>query len=901
MPYTEVQLPITDEQIETWLTGLVAGLLGLRREQLDTDTHLSRYGLDSVNTISILTAISDKTGLQIPDAALIEHPTIALFASYIRSQTSCPDQGDPDTDKPYRPQSLMISDSVLPENIQPPAGTTADTPAAILLTGATGFLGIHLLDILLEKTTAHIYCLMRRSGEMNLLDRLKMVSSFYGLESSITADRITTLEGDLSGPQAGLPSLIFSRLSETVDAIYHCAADVNWALDYSGLRQTNVLPTVELLRLACTEKKKHFIFVSSISVCYAYHGPEYVSEKTPLFEQLDSIHLGYAQSKLVSEALCTQAYERGLPVTIHRPALILGSSVTGLSNQDDLVSRVIKGCISMGCAPDLDWPVDACPVNEVADAICRLSQSAHPRHRITHLVHPQPRRWRELVLWMNIYGYRVGLLPFREWADRVRRECNTADHPLYPLRSFIMRQIPEAGNLAFPELYEEHRRSRVLATDTDSALAEAALEFTSLDSDLLQRYFNAFTTSGFLPRPSGKCSFARRDPGSTLNRRFFTSLAPGVFRSPDARLQQYERLHIPPDSSIITDLASWKFGRPSGLFRYRLVNETSSAREVFIKIKPDDKSVLEVAAAVGELSVPGLGNHFLSYGQQTGLEGCHKRELAIYRQNDPRFKQHIPHPYLLIDRDAELQWIIAMEAIERPIYMDSHSRANRWSPENIMTCIDGMATLHSIWLGHEPEMLKLETSCNVLSAQDMEDARPLWHAVAQHADSHFFHATGNSLDTIRDRLVDSIATWWHAGESLDRTLIHNDFNPRNLAIVNRQDHPAICIYDWELATCGLPQRDLAEFLCFTLPPDHDGQEARHYIERHRIILERESGRTIRADDWLHGFQLALFDLAVNRIPMYTLVHRIRPQAFLERITRTWHTLFREYRDAGLYR
>ena len=193
MPYTEVQLPITDEQIETWLAGLVAGLLGLRREQLDTDTHLSRYGLDSVNTISILTAISDKTGLQIPDAALIEHPTIALFASYIRSQTSCPDQGDPDTDKPYRPQSLMISDSVLPENIQPPAGTTADIPAAILLTGATGFLGIHLLDILLEKTTAHIYCLMRRSGEMNLLDRLKMVSSFYGLESSITADRITTL------------------------------------------------------------------------------------------------------------------------------------------------------------------------------------------------------------------------------------------------------------------------------------------------------------------------------------------------------------------------------------------------------------------------------------------------------------------------------------------------------------------------------------------------------------------------------------------------------------------------------------------------------------------------------------------------------------------------------------
>jgi len=146
---------------------------------------------------------------------------------------------------------------------------------------------------------------------------------------------------------------------------------------------------------------------------------------------------------------------------------------------------------------------------------------------------------------------------------------------------------------------------------------------------------------------------------------------------------RYTRLRTPADSSIITDLASWKFARPSGLFRYRLTNQASNTREVFIKIKPDDKSVLEVAAAVGELSAPGLGNHLLTYGQQTGLTGCHKRELAIYRQNDTRFKKHVPNPYLLIDSDADLKWIIAMEAIEQPIYMDIHSSASCWSPSGL--------------------------------------------------------------------------------------------------------------------------------------------------------------------------------------------------------------------------
>lgn len=900
MQNPELQHPVSQGQIETWLAGLVADLLDLHRRQLDTDTHLSSYGLDSVNAIIILTAISDKTGLDIADDALIQYPTIAQLADYIRTLTAHPGESASRPNEHLSLHSLMLRDCILPEDIQPPVGDVTINPAAILLTGATGFLGIHLLDVLYRKTAADIYCLIRISGDMEPQDRLIAALSDYDIDLHDLEDRITILPGDLSKPHLGLTPTTYDHLACSIDAIYHCAADVNWALDYSSLRDINVLPVIDLLRLACLGKKKHFTFVSSISVCYAYHGPDTVTEDTPVLPHLKGIHLGYAQSKVVAERLCEQAFERGLPVSIHRPSLILGNSITGISNHDDLVSRIIKGCIAMGCAPDIDWPLDACPVNEVADAIYRLSYSSHNRRKISHLVHPQPRRWRELVLWMNIYGYPVELIPYSQWIKLLLNECTSVEHPLYPLRPFLMHRIPEADNLALPQLYEEHRRSRVIASDTNAALVKSSMAYTPLDTALLQHYFDTFTYRHFLAKPCSTTETTCRDPSTVLNKHFFSALAQKAFNKTDIKLAEYEQLNTVTDSSIITDLASFKFGKPSGLFHYRLKDETSQSREIFIKLKPDDNSVIDVAATVGELSVKGLGKLFFTFKQQTGLAGCHKRELAVYQQSDTRFTSNTPRPCLMIDNDENQQWIIALEAIQRPIFMDSHSTSNRWSPENIMVCINGLARLHSIWLDSDPELLKQETMCNVQTANDMEDAKPLWYAIARHADNFILEATGESLDNIRNKLIDSIYTWWHSVESLNRTLIHNDFNPRNIAITERQGQPTLCVYDWELASLGIPQRDLAEFLCFALPPDHDNHEARYYIECHRQMLENTSGCAIMSDEWLHGFQLALYDLAVNRIPMYTLVHRIRPQVFLRRITQTWHALFRKYCDTSLF-
>src|SRR5262249_24318930 len=161
---------------------------------------------------------------------------------------------------------------------------------------------------------------------------------------------------------------------------------------------------------------KPFHFLSTLGVCYAT-GTEDVTltEADDPWPLLDRLHLGYAQSKAVAEQLVRQARRRGLPAVIYRPTLVTGDSRTGAANPDDFLSRGIGACVRLGCAPDVDWSLDACPVDHVARAVVRhaaatqgpsgLDLASSVRSgAVLHLRHSRPRHWRELVLWMRLRG-----------------------------------------------------------------------------------------------------------------------------------------------------------------------------------------------------------------------------------------------------------------------------------------------------------------------------------------------------------------------------------------------------------------------------------------------------------------------------------------------------------------
>jgi hypothetical protein len=84
----------------------------------------------------------------------------------------------------------------------------------------------------------------------------------------------------------------------------------------------------------------------------------------------------------------------------------------------------------------------------------------------------------------------------------------------------------------------------------------------------------------------------------------------------------------------------------------------------------------------------------------------------------------------------------------------------------------------------------------------------------------------------------------------------------------------------------VPQRDLAELLCYVLPPDVSRDRVDMLLEWHRQALSTATAIDIPADDWREGFAYSLCDLAVNRIAFTIAAHTFRHFPFMERVNST---------------
>jgi thioester reductase-like protein len=866
--------------VRVLLARAVANVLRVPMDQIDDDTPFSALGLDSLAAAELTAEIEDLLGVELPLTAVHEHSSIAALAAFIDGA---------DTVSPFE---RMRADAALPADITPARlGAAVPTRNArhILLTGATGFLGAHLLRTLLDETTANVLCLVRgRDALRRVHDNL----SRYALGDERANERIIAVEGDLSRPLFGLSPRAFESLSRRTDAIIHGGASVDWVQGYDALRNTNVLGTREVLRLACRGVPKPVHFVSSLGVCYSTLGPRTLNEGEDAMHHLEGLTLGYAQSKCVAESLVREAAGRGLPVSIVRPALVSGNSVDGRSNVDDLLTRFIAGCIAMGAAPDLDWRVDCLPVDQVARAITRLALAHSGGTDVVHIAARQPRQWRECVLWMRLCGYELELVPYREWMRRFASEA-TPSHPLYPLRSFFLH--PVAGELTLPEIYEESRRAHIHDDGSRARMATLGARCDTIDNELLDRYFDAYVAEGVVREASGRT--AAREPVAALS---IEALLPDVARSlaerfgePSLRVKSCALTPVGGDDSIVSELASWREGATVGLFRGSLQLSSGRTERVIVKVKPSDQRVLEIVETVAALASPALGRAYTRFRDHIGFTRSHVRELALYRDTDPRIRRHSPAPLALSPENECARWMLVLEEIPASALFHAGELDAPWSTVQLRAAIDGAAEIHAVWYGCEAVLSTQAWLAPVRDAERLTEMAPLWSALAEHAVEHSPAWQNPAVARLHHRLVANVARWSRPLTELPRTLIHNDFNPRNIAMPGGAK-PVLCAFDWELATIGLPQRDIAELLCWTLAPSVTKAELAVWIERSRAQLSVAIGTDIPASDWELGFRAALCELLVDRLAMYAMVDRFRPQRYLSRVVRTWMTLQKHY-------
>ncbi|MGC4804954.1 amino acid adenylation domain-containing protein [Micromonospora sp. DT233] len=257
-----------------------------------------------------------------------------------------------------------------------PAGRATRDYRTVLLTGASGFIGTHLLHLLVTRTTARIYCLVRpRGGPAD--DRLRAAYGWYDLGGY--GDRVTVLTGDLSEPGFGLAERDRQRLGREVEAIYHLAGETRLFGDRETFERHNVAPVRALIELATTGRPKDLHHVSTLAVCG--RGPD----GDPVVFAEDSLDVGqsflneYEQSKYAAERLVHEFAARGGTAFVYRSGNVAGHSRTGRFQRnggDNRLIQLLRGAVAVGRVPRVGHRTLALsPVDVVAEGIFAISRS----------------------------------------------------------------------------------------------------------------------------------------------------------------------------------------------------------------------------------------------------------------------------------------------------------------------------------------------------------------------------------------------------------------------------------------------------------------------------------------------------------------------------------------------
>jgi thioester reductase-like protein len=778
----------------------------------------------------------------------------------------------------------MFEDAVLPPDVRP-FGRPETRRRVALLTGATGFLGRYAARALLLATELRLVCLVRGNDDADARQRLLAALARTGVSAPEHLDRLDVVCGDVAEPNFGLDRARIDALTAQVDSIYHCAAEVNWARSYRQLRAVNVLGTLEMLRFACAGRPKPLAFVSTIAVCFAHGDNEVVDEDSDMLSRVEAMPLGYAQSKCVAESLLRQASARGLPVTILRPALIAGDSRTGDVNPDDVMAALVQGCSVARAAIDVDWLFDCVPVDFVADVLARVPPPSSRHPLVLHLVHDQARHWREVVLWMNLRGYPVKLLPTAAWLDHAFARGHTAGTRLYGYRRFF--QGYGEGQRPF-EAYLEPEQRRVRAHHTRHVLDALGVATPPLDAALLHRYFERYRELGLLPSSSAH-SGAGHD--ATMVASDFEALLRRRARANAIRVIAVRPAPFTSENGILNEISSVRLGARVGIRRFVVDVERQGLGAPFrldtlVKTKATDEILETLTVELAATCDEHLGKMFERHRDKLGLSGSRERELALYELRDPRLRRYTPRCLGTVRRSPGDLHTLVLENVPEVDTRDVSAALETWDAARIAAVVRGLASIQSVGIDAGAWCASTRPLAQERTVDEMIAMSPLWHSLIEYA-STWFGQWCPAFPALQHRLVATVDDWWPAVETLPRALIHNDFNPRNVALRTTRKGLRLCAFDWELAAFGLPQRDLAEFLCFAArgegSPDPALVEA--HVEQHRVALAKSAGTTLDQSEWRAGFLLALRQFVVTRLPMYALVHRFRPQRFLPHVVR----------------
>jgi thioester reductase-like protein len=433
-----------------------AEVLGLATDEIDLERTFADHGGGSLASIELLLRLESLSGfplsagqigveeLALRDVAERIHQLIQNKSTRVESvPVGAPPPLATPARRRWRGEARQIAEDTSGASF-PHAPVERAPGFDTLVTGGTGFLGTHLVAELARTLPdeAKVVTLVRACNHQAARDRLTAALRGIGEDGlsvrsfdTIGPEQVVAVAGSLDEPRLGLATGVWRSLAQMIGQVIHAGAEVRHDATYRQLRESNVKGTQRVLELALTHRLKGFHLVSSLDVAHlvSRQRQEPPSETAPLPKKLSDEVVanssGYALSKWVAEIMVERALQQSdgrLSASISRPALITWSSLNGVANESDWLTRFLLSCLELECVPqEAEAGVPGCvpltptsargldlvPVEFVARSIAHLtmlttSKSLSQTHSlervpIYHISNPNPGQ-SGLVTWPHL-------------------------------------------------------------------------------------------------------------------------------------------------------------------------------------------------------------------------------------------------------------------------------------------------------------------------------------------------------------------------------------------------------------------------------------------------------------------------------------------------------------------
>ena len=297
----------------------------------------------------------------------------------------------------------------------------------ILLTGVTGFLGIHVLREFLQGYEGEVTCLIRGTGAVS---RLRQWFFYYfneNLMPYLENGRVHVVTGDITD-RASLEKLD----SLPFDTLINCAALVKHFVKDDSLDQVNYIGVLNLIDL-CKRTGRRLIQTSTVSI--AGEGLDGTPPKSWLMKE-NEIYNGqlldnaYARAKFKAERAILEAVEDGLDAKIMRLSNLMGRHSDGefqINFRSNAFIRTLASYKTIGAVPYslLANLTDFSEIDMTAAAILKLA-GVDRRFTVFHTYNNHTVTFADIVYSMREYGFRVETVEDEEFAERMEKSEDTS-------------------------------------------------------------------------------------------------------------------------------------------------------------------------------------------------------------------------------------------------------------------------------------------------------------------------------------------------------------------------------------------------------------------------------------------------------------------------------------------